>query len=380
MFNVLVFIDWYLPGYRAGGPVSSCANMVRALKDEINFKIVTRNKDYCHDEQYALPANQWVTRPNGEQVMYLPDDRLAFGTIYRIIKNTPSNVVYINGMYSRYFSIYPLICSRLIKKRIIIASRGMLSASAIGVKQRKKSFFLSLARLTGLYRSIEFHATNPKEKQDILSQIGIDTRIHIASNISKQLAPEVDVAKKSGFLKMVNFARIAPEKNLLFLLRSLGMVNEQIELSIYGSIYDEQYWEQCHELIQKLPQNILIQYCGMAEPDQVEDIIQQHHVLILPTLGENFGHVVAEAFLAGRPVIVSDQTPWRNLKDAKAGFDLPLSESNFAGAISFFANTDERELSEWVKGARFKGEEIAGDLQPVRDHLRMFLRNSESQL
>ena len=39
--KILVFIDWYLPGYRAGGPIQSIANLVNHLDDELDISIVT---------------------------------------------------------------------------------------------------------------------------------------------------------------------------------------------------------------------------------------------------------------------------------------------------------------------------------------------------
>ncbi|MBI9061941.1 MAG: hypothetical protein JEZ14_08115 [Marinilabiliaceae bacterium] len=44
--KILIFIDWFLPGYKAGGPVRSMANMVEYLMEEYDFFIVTRNTDY----------------------------------------------------------------------------------------------------------------------------------------------------------------------------------------------------------------------------------------------------------------------------------------------------------------------------------------------
>jgi glycosyltransferase involved in cell wall biosynthesis len=58
----------------------------------------------------------------------------------------------------------------------------------------------------------------------------------------------------------------------------------------------------------------------------VKPLISQFHLFSLPTLGENFGHVIAEAFAAGRPVLISDQTAWRGLEAAGAGWDLPLDQ------------------------------------------------------
>src|SRR5690606_22656373 len=49
-------------------------------------------------------------------------------------------------------------------------------------------------------------------------------------------------------------------------------------------------------------------------------------LFLFPTLGENFGHVILEALTAGCPVLISDRTPWRNLKQMEVGWDIPLEQ------------------------------------------------------
>ncbi len=51
-----------------------------------------------------------------------------------------------------------------------------------------------------------------------------------------------------------------------------------------------------------------------------------YHFFLLPTLGENFGHVFLEALAAGCPLIISDRTPWLNLEEKQIGWDLPLEK------------------------------------------------------
>jgi len=380
MFDVLVFIDWYLPGYRAGGPVTSCANMVQALQGKVRFHIVTRNTDYCSDVPYEISPNKWIKTSEGVQVMYLSDDRLSLKNMQRLISDTHCDVIYINGIYSKYFSIYPLLANRQLRqkeKRVIVASRGMLSQSALGIKKFKKNFFLIAARIFGLYRNVDFHATNAKEEQDIRKGIGKHPRIFIASNISKALAQEpVPIDKNPGELKIVSIARISPEKNLLFLIESLAALESQVALNIYGSVYDEQYWQKCLQRIATLPANVQVNYRGLANPLEIEGIIQQNHVLSLPSLGENFGHVIAESFLAGRPVVISDQTPWKGLKEEKAGFDLPLNPQKFEEAFTELAAMNKQQFEEWCAGARQLGSKLAADTTPVDDHLKMFLNPS----
>lgn len=37
MSKVLIFIDWFAPGYKAGGPITSNVNIVEHLSDKLDF-------------------------------------------------------------------------------------------------------------------------------------------------------------------------------------------------------------------------------------------------------------------------------------------------------------------------------------------------------
>ena len=45
MLKIVVFIDWYKPAYKAGGPISSIYNLIELLGDEMEFYVVT--SDSC---------------------------------------------------------------------------------------------------------------------------------------------------------------------------------------------------------------------------------------------------------------------------------------------------------------------------------------------
>jgi len=376
MSEVLVFIDWYLPGFKAGGPVTSCANMIDALRDEVSFKVVTGNRDYCAKESYSgVDFDKWVTRRPNEEVMYISDEKQTYRHIRKIISETSCDIVYINGIYSRKFSIYPILALRSLRlnKHVIVASRGMLSKSAIGVKRLRKSVFLQLAKWFGWYHNVVFHATNQKEKEDILREVNKDQKVYVASNFPRKAGNRVNpISKQVGRLKMISIARIAPEKNLIFLLKALKDVKSEVQFDIYGSVYNQAYWDSCREVISHLPGNINVEHQGFAKPIEVQRIIQDCHVLALPSLGENYGHVIAESLIAGRPVLISDQTPWRDLRGIKAGMVLPLDIRKFSYAIEEWANMDESAFAEWLQGAFERGSEIANDPKPRRDHLAMF--------
>jgi glycosyltransferase involved in cell wall biosynthesis len=81
-------------------------------------------------------------------------------------------------------------------------------------------------------------------------------------------------------------------------------------------------------------------------------VLQRSHIFALPTTGENFGHAIFEALAAGRPVLISDQTPWRHLRQAEAGWDIPLNASaEFRNAILAALDWDQNIFDHWSKSA-----------------------------
>jgi len=119
-----VFIDWYLPGYKAGGPIRSCANLVEHLGSEFEFSIVTRNSDYTESTAYPdIISDAWNLQPDGSRIYYFSEEKLQGKNIRHLISTTEYDAVYLNGIYSVYFTLYPLIYLRK-KKRQADCCRG----------------------------------------------------------------------------------------------------------------------------------------------------------------------------------------------------------------------------------------------------------------
>jgi glycosyltransferase involved in cell wall biosynthesis len=332
--KILIFIDWFLPGYKAGGPIQSCANLISHLKDEFEFSVITRDADYCETEPYpGIISNSWNTLPDGTRVFYISRENLKYSNIKNLLAREEYDCVYLNGIYSLYFTLMPLYSLKKISQkniRVIVAARGMLAESAIAVKKTKKNFFLFISRLTGLFKPVVFHATSEDESVDIQSNFGKDTKVLIAPNLPKKVVltePEKK-EKRIGELRLINIARIAPEKNLLFALQVLKEIKTtgKIQFDIYGPSYDENYRNACWKLITEMPSNIKLNYKGSLPVEEVPHTLSLYHFLFMPTRGENFGHVIIESLSAGTPVIISDQTIWKSLHLKNSGWDIPLTD------------------------------------------------------
>jgi len=355
---ILIFSDWYTPGFKAGGPIQSCVNLVRFLSDQYRFYVVCGDRDLGDDQPYKnIPLDQWTTGPSGESVYYTDSRTLSRKLIRFFISELNPQAIYLNSMFSVPFTILPLYVCWQLKNRplIVLAPRGMLQAGALQLKATRKKIFLQLFRLLGWQRFIRFQATDAQERNDI-RQYFPSASVHIAENIPNRLtAPPSPATKESGNLNLVFISRIHPKKNLLFLLQLLKEWpgKAQLTLDIYGDAGDPAYESQCKVLAEQLAPGKCIHFMGPIENKQVFPTLAAYHAFVLPTRGENFGHAIFEALEAGKPVLISDQTPWQNLEAGNAGWDIPLNQKErYWKALDQLAAMDQATYNHWSANAR----------------------------
>lgn len=353
---LIILTDWFAPGYKAGGPVQSCVNVASFLQKDYQVVVVTTDRDLQEYQAYeGIITDSWTKWEEEVQVQYLSPERCTYANLRKIIYQVQPEYIYLNSMFSTVFSVYPLLMKwrGQINSHIVLAPRGMLRKSALQIKKRKKQLFLAGSKVVGLFRNITFHATNEEEAFCIQQEIGEYATIKVVPNLPKPLAPYTNVIQKqTGKLTCLWIARIHPIKNLLFLLQCLKSVNAQMELTLIGPVEDAKYWEQCQNVIKQLSKNITVSFIGELPPPQLAAFLEQCHLFILPTQGENFGHAIFEAFAAGRPVLISDQTPWRNLESQQVGWDLPLNKPElFIAALEQAAAMNQEEYNQWSHAA-----------------------------
>lgn len=354
--KVLIFIDWYLPGFKAGGPIQSIANLVAHLKDDFEFSIVTRDTDYCETKSYSnVTSDAWNILSDGTKVYYFSQNALNRANINKLIRKTEFDIVYLNGIFSLYFTLIPLYLLRKKKhKKVVIAARGMFAESALGVKKTKKQFFLLGVKVLRLFDEVIFHATTENEKNDIRKALGDKIEIRTANNLPQKslTSKRIEKNKLEGAVKLVNVARIAPEKNLLYALQILKNVKENVVFDFYGPIYNNEYWEECKAIMSELPSNIKANYKGSIDSEKVLGELGAYHFMFMPTRGENFGHIILQALSVGCPVIISDQTPWKHLYEKNVGWDISLDTINrFYQTIDLCAKMNQTKYSEMSEAA-----------------------------
>ncbi|WP_051683097.1 glycosyltransferase family 4 protein [Salinicoccus luteus] len=376
--KVLTFNGTYLPGYKAGGPIRSIANMTERLREEFTFYIITKDRDFNENVPYKnIKIDDW-NKIREEFVYYHSPRKDNLSNIMKLIKDYDFDIVYLNGFFSSYTLKYLLLRRmKLIDKYpTIILPRGDLSTSALKLKSFKKKFFIGVAKILGLYSGLVWQATSEHEARDIKKNFKSDIRVVNVGNLSSiPISSEVSKReqKKTGCLKIVFLSRITKMKNLKYALKVLGDLKENIEFNIYGPVSDKQYWKECMKLIEDFPQNINVNYHGSINNNEVNSTMKENHALFLPTLGENYGHVIVEALLAEIPILISDNTPWRNLEDYNVGWDISLDQpEEFQNKIRYLASLDEDEYSSFRKNTRIYIDKYIDTEEKINDVKELF--------
>ncbi len=379
--RILVFIDWYLPGYKAGGGQRAFANLVSYLRDEIDFYIVTRDTDFLEKQSYeGVKSDGWNIRNPGEHVYYSSEKKVSFKLFAGLMDEVQADLAYVNGIYSPKFSVLPLIVLRWkrFSGKVVVGSYGMLASTAIRIKQGKKKFFLKTAKTLGFYRHVRFHATSGQEEEDIRRVFGRGVEVMQAPHLPVRDLPEYSKTEKSsGLLRLISVARISPEKNTLFALECLKELSPnagKVIFDLFGPLYDQDYWDCCKRVIHEMPENVEVHYKGIVKGSEVIKTIAGYHFLFMPTRGENFGYVILESFMAGRPVLISDKTPWRDLATKKAGFDLPLQQKQaFVQTINEMVALEQSAFDAWCEGALYQAKEFVENPELKEGNRRLFL-------
>ena len=352
MKKILVFIDWYVPAYKAGGPITSVKNIIDHLSPQFDFYIVSSNLDIDNKKVVNDSAlNKWNSRKN-YQIIYLNSKSQNIVSYNKIIDYLQPEIIYLNSFFSYKFSILPILVSRKINK-IILAPRGMLGEGALKIKRFKKVCFLKFMKFIGFYSSIYWHASTHNESTEIQNFFGSRSKISIAQNLSTNNEKlKFKVGKlEEGFLTILYLSRISKKKNLIFLIKSIihSENKNKIKLKIIGFCEDEFYFKSCIDLINE--NQIDHEFIGSIPHEQLSKYYLRSDIFCLPTLHENYGHVILEALSYGLPIIISQNTPWRGLEAKKVGFDLPLISSSFTSKIDYFFTINNSTFSNYSKNA-----------------------------
>jgi glycosyltransferase involved in cell wall biosynthesis len=384
---ILIITGYYSPGFKAGGVLRNIMNTVDNLCDRFDFRIITRDRDLGDDVAFpGILPQVWLPVGNA-QVYYLPPEAEYLTELRRLLRDTLHDLLYLSSYFDP-LTIRTLMNRRLCgirHPRVIVAPFGEFASASLTQKYPKKATFMLFAKALRLYADITWRVSSSYEAADLMRILGVrPSSIVVTGDLpTRDFLPKSDdhprceSKEESGGLRVVFLSRIAREKNLDYALRVLKMAKARIQFDIYGPAENVAYWDECQRVAASLPANVTVSYKGNVSPDQVVQVFSRYDLFLFPTGGEAYGNVIAESLIAGTPVLISTETPWRNLEGDGLGWDLDLDRPDeFVRKIDELSelNVEQRmagraSVKQNIRGRLFDAEVLASNVRLFESHL-----------
>lgn len=352
--RVAVFSRYYLPSVAGGGGLVSLLRLIAEEDQSTEFLVLTSARNLpIEPRESASPPIHWQLHEQ-VRVGYMRNIPAAWLSARKELKLWDPDFIFFNSLHSPHFTILPLLLTRLRILRtgnVILAPRGECGSAALNHRAIKKRLAAPILRTLTHDRTL-WYASTADELRDI--ETWRRQAIPAGSFIIRQDSPAPPSTPpprhESLATKKVTFAsRIDQMKGLDIAIELLRRLKRPIHFEIYGVISDYPYWEHCKTLMMSLPSHVSYEYRGPYQQPQSSEIFAATSALLLPTRGENFGHVIAEALSVGCPVVTSTNTIWTELLNTGAGSAADLERNlDFMRSLLDMSDKEEALLRESV--------------------------------
>lgn len=293
-----------------------------------------------------IKTNKWLNRYNIKtRVLSLDDgdNKTYFYNFEKIILEF--DVVHIFSGWN-FFVPYLINLTKKLKKKVFFSPLGQLDEWSLTQKKFKKKLALNFYLKKSLKKCNGIIVASEKEKKDV-------NKIFFSKVLV--LGHGVDLPNKETLIrkkfnrekkKLIFVSRLHYKKgleNLIDAWEQAKLINWQ--LKIFGPKTDN---------IKFLDKAKLLKNLSIEDPiygNKKIDIILNSDALILPSLSENFGLIVAESLSLGLPVATTNNTPWSEISEEKVNCGWIIDQT-VTGILLFLKKLENISVDE----LKLKGE------------------------
>src|SRR5687768_7445669 len=159
--KVLILTEHFAPAYKAGGIVRSLENLVVNLNTRFTFFVLSSNNNLNKKELLeGVEYNSWKPFIADSMVFYASRRMQRFRTIRKTVQAINPDIIYINGLYSLFFTLMPLcfLKKNKCKLNVVLPPCGMLHQEALSIRPFKKKLYLWFFKMVGFSRNLKWHA------------------------------------------------------------------------------------------------------------------------------------------------------------------------------------------------------------------------------
>lgn len=268
-------------------------------------------------------------------------------------------------------------------KILVMSPRGCLDPVRLQHSAWKKKLVGWLDRWCFRHADI-IHVTSEMERQWVVGFLGrrVESKIRVIPN-GVSIPDEILVQQNNSenVRKVLYLGRLHPLKGLDLLLKAWKEITlcrdcGQWELLIVGP--DEQgmlsrlkHLAEDLSLTYGMPHEERksaagqVRFSGKVEGTVKWGLLSGVDILVLPSLSENFGNVVAEALACGIPVVTTRGTPWQKVEEVGCGVWVETTVAGIHGGLAKLMGMSDGERKhmgrrgrEWIR-REFSWEQAA---------------------
>jgi len=321
-----------------GGPSQMVMGLASALAQE-NVKVTIITTDSNGDsgqKPLDVPLNVPVKK-DGYEVIYFrcaPFRRYKFSLdLLKWLKvhACEFDLAHIHALFSPVSSAAAWLCGQQ-KLPYILRPLGTLDPADLRKKKQLKQLYVRLIERGNLAGAAAIHFTSYQEAK-ISQRFGVVTRDLV---IPLGVVPPQAVVDGGSLVRsqwgipqdtplLLFMSRIDQKKGLDLLIPALETLLESgcdFHFVLAGTnSQDPDYEQKIKSDLANSPLRSHTTITGFVSGELKASLLQAADLFVLPSYYENFGIAVAEAMVAGVPVVISDQVHiWQQVRDSNSGW------------------------------------------------------------
>jgi glycosyltransferase involved in cell wall biosynthesis len=364
--KVLHVLGAYAPADFATGPPQQVHRLVCALRaGGADARVITTNTN--GPTTLDVPAGRWTEHESvpvfyGRRVPGTFD--LSFEGWRAVAREAGSyDLIHVTGIFS-WVNLAAAAASRRRGVPVIVSPRGSLDPEGLKFSPRKKAVYFRFGGSRALNEAAGFHVTATRERDYVLA---LRPRVPVAVVPNGVVVPSADELRRFANVPaaaptVLFLGRIHPKKNVIPLVRAWAAVlprHAGARLVLAGPD-DHGHSAEVRQTIAALGVENSVSLAGLVVGDDLSRLLATSRCLVLPSMTENFGNVVAEALAHRVPVIASTGTPWSGLRERSCGWWIAPTVEGLAGALRAALQAEPAELQAMGdRGRRWMTQEFS---------------------
>ena len=357
----------FYPAIFYGGPISATWDLSKKLSEKgIEVYVSTTNAN--GSKKLDVECNKYLKKEENVFVKYYNEqitNKFSLSFLFGIWSDIKkSDIVYLQYLF-HYTVLFSLLFSVFQKKKIVACPRGSFSLFTLN----NKLPFIKLIWLNFLIKpminKIVWQASSYLEERDILNKFpNADVEI-INDGIDYDSFQNSILVSRNELLNKFTGITCNDVSNIFFSMGRLHKIkgfdvlidafNLFLEKDKYAKLIiaggDDGIGKQLKDQIQKLNLSSSVFLIGAVNFEDKKLLLNNCDYFTLASEFESFGIVIAEALSCGKPVLLSNKTPWKDIQINNCGILADNEKNSFNDAFSKIINVkyDSSLIRNYVK-------------------------------